>query len=233
MKDHHRNEKDHHRNKKGHRRKKKERNRNEEDHHRNKKDHRCNQKDHRQPLSISWRVTPMSQGPLGPRRVLHPIGGTWGAMTAADVAMPAADVPTTAIMTTTPEEADVGPPIVVPPTAPADVTDNLDDVTVNPTTPVRSYVMPMSEGPYVTTTGASLGPTLPELILSPSGQSQRLRELGLRKQMNAPARGDEQAGGPTLTATMSSGEHVLEPELGPEEKHFADEEFLPPPQERA
>jgi hypothetical protein len=153
-------------------------------------------------------------------------------MTATEVPMPAADVPTTAITTTTPEEADVEPPIVVPSTVPSDATGNLDEATVNPTMPVRSYVMPVSEGPYVATTGASPGPTPPELILSLSGQSQRLRELGLRTQMNAPT-GDEQAGGPTLTMTMSGGEHVPEPELGPEETRSVDEGLLPPPQERA
>jgi hypothetical protein len=168
------------------------------------------------------------------------MGGSWDAMTApdaqstpaADVAMPAADVPTIDVATALPVVAMAEPPVVVSPTSPADAADNVTDVAVNPTTPIRPYVAPTSEGPYVANEGASPGIALPEIPLSPSSQSQRLRALKIQSQID-DFRAETGERVEQAAATMSGGENMTKTDLGPEEQRFVDEGMLPPPQQRA
>jgi hypothetical protein len=111
--------------------------------------------------------------------------------TAADVAVPAADAPIVDIV--------VEPSAVVPPTA-LIAASVAADVTVNPTTPVRSQVLPSSAEPSEVATAASPGGTLTEALLSPAGQAQRLRKLAQQQGGRMAETGDQaELAAPTVT----------------------------------
>jgi hypothetical protein len=175
--------------------------------------------------------TDVGPGQTDPRRAMRPTAGLWDDMTvptdqdapAADVAMPAADAPTV--------EAAVDPSTVVPPTAPiaAPVTA---DVTLHPTTPVRSQVLPSSAEPSAVATEASPGGTLTEPLLSPAGQAQSLRELAQQQDERLAESGD-QAEEAAPTATKSGEEQEPEPDLEDDVQRIFDGGLLPSPQVRA